>query len=202
MFVHHMYAWHLRSQKGALRFPGTGLWMVVSHPTSVTRNRTWVLWNSSSRGNFLRVPLASDDGFAALHEAEERKGSRLTCFRTAAAALPPRAHWGGHGEVSHSRGTGTAPKSDARSGACSCPGDSQRSAPVRKAGLPKPLSSGLYSLCASTRSICMLYGTRGSGSSEKKLFMAPATVFTVKSFSARSRLWSESKSRSEAGSTI
>lgn len=37
----------------------------------------------------------------------------------------------------------------------------------------------------------MLYGTRGSGSSEKKLFMAPATVFTVKSFSARSRLWSE-----------
>lgn len=37
----------------------------------------------------------------------------------------------------------------------------------------------------------MLYGTRGSGSSEKKLFMAPATVFTVKSFSARSRLWSK-----------
>lgn len=50
-----------------------------------------------------------------------------------------------------------------------------------------------YSLCASTRSICMLYGTRGSGSSEKKLFMAPATVFTVKSFSAKSRLWSERK---------
>ena len=45
-----------------------------------------------------------------------------------------------------------------------------------------------YSLWASTRSICMLYGTRGSGSSEKKLFMAPATVFTVKSFSAKSRL--------------
>lgn len=39
----------------------------------------------------------------------------------------------------------------------------------------------------------MLYGTRGSGSSEKKLFMAPATVFTVKSFSAKSRLWSERK---------
>lgn len=47
-----------------------------------------------------------------------------------------------------------------------------------------------YSLKASTSSVCMLYGTRGSGSSEKKLFIAPATVFTDMSFSIRSMLGS------------
>lgn len=47
-----------------------------------------------------------------------------------------------------------------------------------------------YSLKASTSSACMLYGTRGSGSSEKKLFIAPAIVFTDKSFSIRSMLGS------------
>lgn len=59
------------------------------------------------------------------------------------------------------------------------------------APVPRKLPPAQHSLCASTRSLCMLYGTSGSGSSEKKLFMAPATVFTVKSFSAKSRLWSK-----------
>ena len=91
-----------------------------------------------------------------------------------------------------------ASKSDDKFGDLQLPwGNTQKSVSVKKAGLSGVSLQVLYLLCASTRSICMLYGTRGSGSSEKKLFMAPATVFTVKSFSARSRLWSESKSRSE-----
>lgn len=50
--------------------------------------------------------------------------------------------------------------------------------------------SGVCLLKASSRSTCRAQGTRGSGSSEKKLLRAPATVLMEKSFSIRSNPWS------------
>lgn len=61
---------------------------------------------------------------------------------------------------------------------------------------PRPSQpSGVCLLKASNRSACRAQGTRGSGSSAKKLLRAPATVFMEKSFSTRSNPWSARRER-------